>query len=82
MKKLTVVLDDDLYRAVKVEAARHEQTVRDLVSAALTEWLEILEDQELGKLADEAMVEYEARGGIPLDEVFPELKAKGKRRSA
>ena len=82
MKKLTVILEDDLYRAVKVEAARHGQTARELVSAALTEWLEILEDQELGRLADEAMAEYEAKGGIPLDKVFPELKTEGNRRSA
>lgn len=82
MKKLTVMLEDGLYRAVKVEAARHEQAVRELVSAALKEWLEILEDRELGPLADEAMAEYEAKGGIPLEEAFPELKTEGNRRSA
>ena len=82
MKKLTVMLEDDLYRAVKVEAARHDQALRELVSVALAEWLEILEDRELGALADEAMAEYQAKGGIPLEEVFPELKTGDERRSA
>ncbi len=82
VKKLTVMLDDNLYRAVKVEAVRHDQAVRELVTDALAEWLEILEDRELGALADEAMAEYEAKGGVPLEEVFPELKSQEKRRSA
>ena len=82
MKKLTVMLEDDLYRAAKVEAARHEQTLRELVSAALTEWLEILEDRELGPLVDEAMAEYHEKGGIPAEEFFKELEKEHERKSA
>ena len=73
MKKLTVMLDDELYRATKVEAARQGKPVKDLVAEALHEWLEIQEDLELLPLVEEARREYEEKGGIELDEAFRRL---------
>lgn len=78
MKKLTVMLDDKLYKAVKVEAARKEQKLKDFVADALVEWLEIQEDMELGPLAEEAMEEYRREGGKDAEEMFREMDAKRK----
>ena len=45
--KVTIDLADaELYRAVKVEAARSDRSVRDVVEEALREWLERREDEE------------------------------------
>ena len=75
MKKLTVVLDDNLYIATKVEAARRSKALKEIVAEALQEWLEVQEDLELGPLLDEAVAEYEESGGIELDEAFRRLEA-------
>jgi len=83
VKKLTVMLEDELYTATKVEAARHNRILRDVVAEAITEWLEVQEDLELGKLADEAMAEYEEKGGIEAHEFFRQLREEEtKRKSA
>jgi plasmid stability protein len=42
--KVTIDLDADIYRAVKVEAARTDRSVRDVVDEALAAWLEAVED--------------------------------------
>ncbi len=71
MKKMTVVLDDDLYTAAKVEAARRNRPLKEIVAEALQEWLEVQEDLELGPLIDEARRElrdkgwYRGRGVLP-----------------
>ncbi len=44
--KITLDLDADLYRAVKVEAARNDRSVRDVIAEALEHWLEQAEDAE------------------------------------
>jgi len=38
--KVTIDLPAELYRAVKVEAARTDRSVRDIVDEALEAWLE------------------------------------------
>lgn len=61
--KVTIDLDPDLYRAIKVEAARGDSSVREVVEAALSAWLEQLEDDEDRTAAAEALEEYRRDGG-------------------
>jgi hypothetical protein len=68
--KVTLDLDADLYRAAKVEAARSDRSVRDLVEEALSEWLERREDAEDAAGAAEALAEYERDGGVAAEEFF------------
>lgn len=76
--KATFDLDQDLYRAIKVEAARNDRSVKDVVEEALIAWLEALEDAEDIAAADLARAEYERDGGISADEVFAKLAAEHK----
>ena len=68
--KVTLDLDPELYRAVKVEAARADRSVREIVDEALAEWLERLEDAEDTAAAVEALAEYGRDGGVAADEFF------------
>jgi plasmid stability protein len=68
--KVTIDLDADLYRAVKVEAARADRSVREIVDEALAGWLERLEAAEDAAAAAEALAEYEREGGVAADEFF------------
>jgi predicted transcriptional regulator len=68
--KVTIDLDAELYRAVKVEAARADRSVREIVDEALAGWLERLEDAEDAVGAAEALAEYERDGGAAADEFF------------
>ena len=68
--KVTIDLDPDLYRAVKVEAARADRSVREIVDEALAAWLERLEDAEDAAAAMEALTEYERDGGVAAAEFF------------
>lgn len=74
--KVTIDLDPDLYRAVKVEAARSDRSVRDIVDAALEAWLEAEESREDRASAFEALAEYRRDGGIAAEEVFGSLAAE------
>ena len=76
MKKMTVVFDDDdLYTAVKVEAARQNRPAKEIVAEALEAWLEAREDIEDAIFAKEAMEEYRQKGGIPLEQVKTRMRA-------
>ena len=68
--KVTVDIDPGLYRAVKVEAARADRSVREIVDESLTAWLERLEDAEDTAAAIEALAEYQRDGGVAADEFF------------
>ena len=68
--KVTIDLDPEVYRAVKVEAARADRSVREIVGEALAAWLERLEDTEDAATAAEALVEYQRDGGVAADEFF------------
>jgi len=68
--KVTIDLDPELYRAVKVEAARADRSVREIVDEALAAWLERLEDAEDATAAVEALAEYRRDGGVAADEFF------------
>lgn len=61
--KVTIDLDADLYRAVKVEAARSDRSVRDIVDAALEAWLSAAEEAEDRESAAAALEEYRRDGG-------------------
>ena len=74
--KVTIDLDPDLYRAVKVEAARSDRSVRDIVDVALAAWLDSEESREDRASAVEALAEYRRDGGIAADEVFALLAAE------
>ena len=68
--KVTIDLDPELYRAVKVEAARADRSVREVVDEALAAWLERLEDAEDAAAAAAALAEYARDGGVAADEFF------------
>jgi len=68
--KVTIDLDPEVYRAVKVEAARADRSVREIVDRALVAWLERLEESEDVAAAAEALIEYERDGGVAADEFF------------
>jgi len=74
--KVTIDLDNELYRAVKVESARTERSVREIVDEALTRWLEALEDAEDRASADEALIEYRRDGGQAAESFFGTLAAE------
>jgi hypothetical protein len=76
--KATIDLNPDLYRAIKVEAARIDRSVKDVVEEALERWLEALEDAEDIADSDAAMLEYERDGGIDAATVFARLAAEHK----
>ena len=74
--KVTIDLDPELYRAVKVEAARSDRSVRDIVDVALAAWLDAEESREDRASAVEALAEYRRDGGMAADEVFGSLAAE------
>ena len=74
--KVTIDLDDDLYRAVKVEAARTDRSVRQIVDEALAAWLEAEETREDLVSAEAALAEYRRDGGEAATTVFGSLAAE------
>lgn len=62
--KATIDIDSELYRAIKVEAARSDRSVRDIVDEALAAWLDALEEAEDRASAAEALEEYRRDGGV------------------
>lgn len=76
--KATFDLDADVYRAVKVEAARSDRSVRDVVEEALQAWLERSEEAEDRASAADALAEYERDGGESAEAWFGRLAAETK----
>jgi len=74
--KATLEIDPGVYRAIKVEAARSDRSVKEIVDEALRRWIEALEDEEDITAADAALAEYERDGGIDAHEVFQRLAAE------
>ena len=74
--KVTIDLDEELYRAVKVEAARADRSVRDIVDEALGAWLESAEDAEDRESATAALAEYRRDGGASAEAWFQTLAAE------
>ena len=76
--KMTVELDADLYRAIRVEAARGDRSVRSVLEEALAAWLERLEDQEDAVAGRAALAEYERTGGVAAEDFFRRHAAETK----
>jgi plasmid stability protein len=76
--KATFDLDDVLYRAVRVEAARADRSVREVVEEALTLWLERAEEAEDRESAAAALEEYRREGGEAAEAWFGRLAAETK----
>ena len=76
--KVTIDLDADIYRAVKVEAARTDRSVRDVVDEALAAWLEAVEDAEDKVSASAALEEYRRDGGEAAEAFFGSLAGETK----
>jgi plasmid stability protein len=76
--KVTIDLGADLYRAVKVEAARTDRSVRDIVDEALDAWLSAAEEREDRASAEEALAEYQRDGGEAAESFFGSLAAETK----
>lgn len=74
--KATFELDDDLYRAIKVEAARLDRSVRDIIDEALEAWLSRAEDAEDLASAQAALDEYKRDGGEAAEAWFAERAAE------
>jgi hypothetical protein len=68
--KVTLDLAADLYRAIRVEAARDDRSIRDVVADALEAWLERREADEDIASAAEAFEEYRREGGVAAEEFF------------
>jgi len=76
--KVTFDLDPDLYRSLKVEAARADRSVRDVVAEAIGRWLDRREEDEDRASAAQALEEYRRDGGIAAAEFFQHLAAEAR----
>ena len=76
--KVTIDLDAELYRAVKVEAARTDRSVREIVDEALEAWISATEANEDRASAEAALVEYRRDGGASAESFLGSLAAETK----
>jgi plasmid stability protein len=76
--KVTIDVPDELYRAVKVEAARTDRSVREIVDEALESWLTAAEESEDRASAEAALAEYRRDGGEAAESFFGSLAAETK----
>ena len=76
--KVTIDVDGDLYRAIKVEAARTDRSVRAVVDEALEAWLEAAEAAEDAASVKDALAEYRRDGGEAAEAFFGSLAAETK----
>jgi len=76
--KATFDIDPDLYRAVKVEAARSDRSVREVIEEALEAWLRHAEEAEDRASADAALAEYGRDGGEAAEAFFGRIAAETK----
>ena len=74
--KATFDIDAELYRAVKVEAARSDRSVRDVVEEALGAWLAHVEEIEDRESAEGAIEEYRRDGGESAERWFERQAAE------
>jgi hypothetical protein len=76
--KITLDLPADLYRAIKVEAARADRSVRDVVAEALGRWLEASEEAEDRASAEAALEEYRRDGGEAAEAFLQHVAAEAR----
>jgi plasmid stability protein len=76
--KVTFDLDPSLYRSLKVEAARADRSVRDVVAEAIDAWLLRAEESEDMASVAAALEEYRRDGGTSAAEVFERMAAEAR----
>lgn len=76
--KATFDIDPELYRAIKVEAARTDRSVREVVEEALDAWLTRAEDAEDLASAAASLEEYRRDGGEAAERWFERMAAETK----
>ncbi len=76
--KVTIDLNPERYRAVKVEAARSNRSVREIVDEAIEAWLDAAETREDVASAEDALAEYRRDGGAAAESFFGSLAAETK----
>jgi len=76
--KVTFDLDPDLYRTLKVEAARADRSMRDVVGDAIAAWLQHREEDEDRASAAAALEEYQRDGGTAAAAFFEHLAAEAR----
>ena len=82
-KRMTVIFEDEeLYTALKVEAARSGRHAKDIVTEALREWLEAREDEELSADLEERRTEWKEKGGRSWAAVERDMERSMSRREA
>jgi len=74
--KVTFDIDAELYRAAKVEAARANRSVREIVEEALATWLSASEEAEDRESAAAALDEYRRDGGASAEAWFGRVAAE------
>ncbi len=78
MKVTIAFRDDELYRSIKVIAARSGRQIRDVVEEALAEWLETRETAEDIEVSEEAIAAFERGEGIDANAFFDRMVAEGR----
>ncbi len=74
-KRMTVVFkDENIYKHLKVEAAKRNINASDIVSEAIVEWIESREDIELAPLISKSQKEIERKGTKSWKKVQEELR--------
>ena len=72
---MTVVFkDENVYKHLKVEAAKRDINASEIVSEAIVEWIENREDIELAPLIKDSQEEVNKIGTKAWDKVKEELK--------
>ena len=80
-RKMTVVFhNEELYTYLKVEAARRHMPASQIISEAVSEWLESREDAELLPAIEAARTEWKEKGGRPWSEAEREAEESISRR--
>ena len=74
-KRMTVVFkDENVYKHLKVEAAKRDINASEIVSEAVIEWIENREDVELAPLIKESQKEAKKKGTKIWNNVKEDLK--------
>ena len=73
-RRMTIVFDDeDLYTALKVEAAKTHRPAKDLVADALALLFESTPEEHATILMRARMRGYARKGGAPVEKILAEL---------
>lgn len=77
-RRMTIVFDDEeLYTALKVEAAKSHRTAKDLVADALRLMFEATRDEHETIMMRARMKGFARRGGAPVEKILEELGLTG-----